>query len=51
MCRQYHTDQSDSDKEQKLINMAYDYAYMEGYEVQPTTSVALNISHKQRKGI
>ena len=29
--------------------MAYDYAYMEGYELQPTKSVVLNISHKQRK--
>ncbi|CAC5415022.1 unnamed protein product [Mytilus coruscus] len=29
--------------------MAYDYEYMEGYELQPTKSVVLNISHKQRK--
>ena len=29
--------------------MAYDYTYMEGYELQPTKSVVLNISHKQRK--
>ena len=29
--------------------MAYDYAYMKGYELQPTKSVVLNISHKQRK--
>jgi hypothetical protein len=25
---------------QILVNMAYDYAYMEGYELQPTKSVA-----------
>jgi hypothetical protein len=29
--------------------MAYDYTYMGGYELQPTKSVVLNISHKQRK--
>lgn len=29
--------------------MAYDYTYMEGYELQPTKSVVLNIFHKQRK--
>jgi hypothetical protein len=29
--------------------MAYDYAYMEGYELQPTKSVVLNIPHKQCK--
>jgi hypothetical protein len=29
--------------------MAYDYVYMEGYELQPTKSVILNISHKQCK--
>ncbi|CAC5361050.1 unnamed protein product [Mytilus coruscus] len=29
--------------------MAYDYAYMEGYELQPTKSVVLNIFHKLRK--
>ena len=29
--------------------MAYDYAYMKGYELQPTKSVILNISHKQCK--
>ena len=29
--------------------MAYDYAYMEGYELQPIKSVVLSISHKQRK--
>ncbi|CAC5400212.1 unnamed protein product [Mytilus coruscus] len=29
--------------------MAYDYTYMEGYVLQPTKSVVLNISHKQRK--
>jgi hypothetical protein len=32
-----------------LINMAYDYAYMEGYELQPTKSVALNITAKPNK--
>jgi hypothetical protein len=31
---------------QILINMAYDYAYLEGYELQPTKSVALNIKAK-----
>ena len=35
------------DQAQALINMAYDYAYMEGYELQPTKSVVLNISQKQ----
>jgi hypothetical protein len=35
------------DQEQALISMAYDYAYMEGYELQPTKSVVLNISQKQ----
>ena len=35
------------DQAQVLINMAYDYAYMEGYELQPTKSVVLNISQKQ----
>ncbi|CAC5412369.1 unnamed protein product [Mytilus coruscus] len=39
----------DSIQAQILINMSYDYAYMEGYELQPTKSVALNISHEQRK--
>jgi hypothetical protein len=34
---------------QILINMAYDYAYMEGYELQPTKSVALNIKAKPNK--
>jgi hypothetical protein len=37
------------DQAQILINMAYDYAYMEGYELQPIKSVVLNISRKQRK--
>jgi hypothetical protein len=35
---------------QILINMAYDYAYMEGYELQPTKRVALNIKAKPNKG-
>jgi hypothetical protein len=35
------------DQAQALISMAYDYAYMEGYELQPTKSVVLNISQKQ----
>ncbi|VDI29876.1 D-2-hydroxyglutarate dehydrogenase [Mytilus galloprovincialis] len=39
----------DNDQAKILINMAYDYTYMEGYELQPTTSVVLNIFHKQRK--
>ena len=34
---------------QILLNMAYDYAYMEGYELQPTKSVALNIKAKPNK--
>ena len=34
---------------QILINMAYDYAYMEGYKLQPTKSVALNIKAKPNK--
>jgi hypothetical protein len=34
---------------QILINMAYDYAYMEGYELQPTKGVALNIKAKPNK--
>jgi hypothetical protein len=29
--------------------MAYDYAYMEGYELQPTKRVALNIKAKPNK--
>jgi hypothetical protein len=29
--------------------MTCDYAYMEGYELQPTKSVVLNITHKQCK--
>ena len=29
-----------------LINTAYDYAYMEGYQLQPTKSVVVNITHK-----
>ena len=37
------------DQTQLLINTAYDYAHMEGYELQPTKSVVLNISHKQQK--
>jgi len=37
------------DQAQILINMAYDYAYMEGYELQLIKSVVLSISHKQRK--
>ena len=39
----------EQDQAQILINMAYDYAYMEGYELQPTKSVVLNITHKQSK--
>ena len=39
----------EQDQAQILINMAYDYAYMEGYELQPTKSVVLNITHKQCK--
>ena len=39
----------EQDQAQILINMAYDYAYMEDYELQPTKSVVLNISHKQCK--
>jgi hypothetical protein len=39
----------EQDQTQILINMAYDYAYMEGYELQPTKSVVLNITHKQCK--
>ena len=39
----------EQDQAQILINMAYDYAYMKGYELQPTKSVVLNISHKQCK--
>jgi hypothetical protein len=35
----------EQDQAQILINMAYDYAYMEGYELQPTKSVVLNISY------
>jgi hypothetical protein len=34
---------------QILINMAYDYAYMEGYELQQTKNVALNIKAKPNK--
>jgi hypothetical protein len=34
---------------QILIHMAYDYAYMEGYELQRTKSVALNIKAKPNK--
>ena len=32
----------EQDQAQILINMAYDYAYMEGYELQPTNSVNRN---------
>jgi hypothetical protein len=39
------------DQAQALINMAYDYAYMEGYELQPTKSVVLNISQKQNNSV
>ena len=39
----------EQDQAQILINMAYDYAYMEGYELQPSKSVVLNISTKQCK--
>jgi hypothetical protein len=39
----------EQDQTQILINMAYDYSYMEGYELQPTKSVVLSITHKQCK--
>jgi hypothetical protein len=39
----------EQDQTQILINMAYDYSYMEGYELKPTKSVVLNITHKQCK--
>ena len=32
-----------------LINMCNDYAHMEGYELQPAKSVALNIKAKSKK--
>ena len=34
------------DQTQILTNTAYDYAYMEGYQLQPTKSVVINITHK-----
>jgi hypothetical protein len=34
------------DQMQILINTAYDYAYMEGYQLHPTKSVVVNITHK-----
>ena len=39
----------EQDQVQILINMAYDYAYLEGYELQPSKSIVLNISPKQCK--
>ncbi|CAG2186181.1 unnamed protein product [Mytilus edulis] len=37
------------DDTQVLINMAHDFAYMEGYELQPQKSVALNLLSKTHK--
>ncbi|CAG2245583.1 unnamed protein product [Mytilus edulis] len=37
------------DDTQVLINMAHDFAYMEGYELQPKKSVALNLLSKTHK--
>ncbi|CAC5360197.1 unnamed protein product [Mytilus coruscus] len=37
------------DQAQLLINMACDYAYMEGYQLQPTKSVVFNITNRKRK--
>ena len=37
------------DHTQILINMCNDYAHMEGYELQPAKSVALNIKAKSKK--
>ena len=34
------------DQAQILINTAYDYAYMEGYQIHPTKGVVVNITHK-----
>ena len=34
------------DQTQILINTAYDYAYMEGYQLHPTKSVVVNITNK-----
>ncbi|XP_071178010.1 uncharacterized protein [Mytilus edulis] len=34
---------------QLLINMACDFAYMEGYQLQPTKSVVLTITNKKQK--
>ncbi|CAC5409622.1 unnamed protein product [Mytilus coruscus] len=37
------------DQAQLLINMACDYAYMEGYQLQPTKSVVLNHNKQEAK--
>ena len=39
------------DHTQIMINMCNDYAHMEGYELYPAKSVALNIKAKSKKKI
>ena len=34
---------------QTLVNMATDFAFMEGYQLQPTKSVAINVSSKKNQ--
>ena len=34
---------------QTLVNMATDFAFMEGYQLQPTKSVVINVSSKKNQ--
>jgi hypothetical protein len=37
------------DEAQTLVNMATDFAFMEGYQLQPTKSVDINVSSKKNQ--
>jgi hypothetical protein len=37
------------DEAQTLVNMATDFAFMEGYQLQPTKSVAINVTSKKNQ--
>ena len=37
------------DEAQTLVNMATDFAFMEGYQLQPTKSVVINVSSKKNQ--
>jgi hypothetical protein len=37
------------DEAQTLVNMATDFAFMEGYKLQPTKSVVINVSSKKNQ--